>query len=206
MGGKQRPAAVHLVQVFQRGPGDRKPVIGRRPAPDLVQDHQRPVIRLIQDRRRLDHLDHEGRPPPRQIVGRADPAEQLADQPDPGRGRRHMTARLRQKGDQGVLPQEGGFPRHVRPGQQPDRRGLPVGQRAVIGDEGASPCRRKARSTTGCRPPVISKARLSSTSGSAPAFIDGKIGERGGKIDLGQARAAWAMGADASRIPAFRLS
>ena len=82
MRGKQRPAAVDVVQMLQRGPGNRQPVIGGRAAPDFVQNDQRPVIGLVQDRRRFDHFDHEGRPPPRQIIRRADPAEQLADQPD----------------------------------------------------------------------------------------------------------------------------
>ncbi len=47
-----------------------------------------------------------------------------------------MGARLRQQGDQRVLAQEGGLPGHVRPRQQPDRRGVAVRQRAVVGHKG----------------------------------------------------------------------
>ena len=82
MRGEQRPAAVDVVQVLQHRPGDRQPVVGRRPPPDLVEDDQRPRPRLVQDRRRLHHLDHEGRPPPRQVVRRPHPAEELVDDPD----------------------------------------------------------------------------------------------------------------------------
>ncbi len=72
MRGKQRAALVDVVQMLECRPGDREAVEGRGAAPDLVQDHQAFSCRLIEDRRRFDHLDHEGRPPARQIVGRAD--------------------------------------------------------------------------------------------------------------------------------------
>ncbi len=84
VGREKRPAAVHVVQMFERGPGDGKPVIGRGAAPDFVEDHQRPVVGLIEDGGGFDHLDHEGRPPARQIVGGAHAAEKLADQADTG--------------------------------------------------------------------------------------------------------------------------
>ena len=69
---KEGAAAVDLVQVLEGRPRDREAVEGRRTAPDLVQDDQAPGRRLIEDRRGLDHLDHEGRTPARQVVGRAD--------------------------------------------------------------------------------------------------------------------------------------
>ena len=132
MGGKQRPTPVHVVQMLQRRPGNRQPVIGRRPPPDLIQDHQRPVIRLIEDRRRFHHLDHEGRPAPCQIIRRPDPAEQLADQPQSGRLRRHITPDLGQQCYHRILPQKRRLTRHIRPGQQPDRRRFAFGQPAII--------------------------------------------------------------------------
>ena len=76
---------------------------------------------LVQDRRGLDHLDHEGRAAARQVVGGADPAEQLVDDADLRRRRRHEGAHLRQHRDQRVLPQVGRLAGHVRPGDQPER-------------------------------------------------------------------------------------
>ena len=40
MGSEQGPAAVYLVQVFERRPGDGQAIEGRRAAPDLIQDNQ----------------------------------------------------------------------------------------------------------------------------------------------------------------------
>jgi len=58
---EQRPAAIDLVQVFERRPGDRQPVKGRGAAADLVEDDKTLRPCLVQDRRGLDHLDHKGR-------------------------------------------------------------------------------------------------------------------------------------------------
>jgi hypothetical protein len=41
VGGEQRAAAVDLVQVLDRRPGDRQAVEGRGAAADLVEDDQR---------------------------------------------------------------------------------------------------------------------------------------------------------------------
>ncbi len=69
---EQRAAAVALMQMLDRGPGDRQAVEGRGAAADLVEDDQRPLAGLVEDHGGLDHLDHEGRAAPRQIVGGAD--------------------------------------------------------------------------------------------------------------------------------------
>ena len=45
--------------------------------------------RLMQDRRRLDHLGHEGRLSARQVILRADTSEDAIDEPDPRSRRRH---------------------------------------------------------------------------------------------------------------------
>ena len=70
---EQRAAAVDLVQMLERRPGDRQAVEGRGAAADLVEDHKAARPGLVQDRRGLDHLDHEGRAAARQIVGRRRP-------------------------------------------------------------------------------------------------------------------------------------
>ena len=69
---EQGAAAIGLMQVLDRRPGDRQPVESRGAAPDLVEDHERAPAGLIEDRCGLDHLDHEGRAPAREIVGGAD--------------------------------------------------------------------------------------------------------------------------------------
>ena len=136
--------------MLDHGPGDRQAVEGRRAPPDLIQDHQRPVRRLIEDAGRLDHLDHERRASPRQIVGRADAGEQPVDDADMRGFRRHVGAHLRHHGDQRVLAQERRFARHVRAGHQPDARilagretrrvRLRASQHAIVLDEGATAC------------------------------------------------------------------
>ncbi len=49
------------------GPGDGQPSKVAVPRADLIEDSPGCGRRLIQDRRCLDHLDHEGRPPPGEI-------------------------------------------------------------------------------------------------------------------------------------------
>jgi len=61
MRGEECAALVHLVQVFERGPGDGQAVVGGGAAADFVKDHQRTVVRLVQDRGGFDHFDHKGR-------------------------------------------------------------------------------------------------------------------------------------------------
>ena len=76
---EERAAAIDLVQVLDRGPGDGEPVERRGAAADLVEDHEGARRRLVEDGGRLDHLDHEGRASAREIVGRADAREQPVD-------------------------------------------------------------------------------------------------------------------------------
>ncbi len=140
--GEEGARAVRLVQVLDRRPGDGEAVEGRGAAADLVEDDQRALGRLVQDGGGLDHLDHEGRSSPREIVGGADAAEQAVDDADMGALRRHIAADLRQHGDQRVLAQEGRLAGHVRAGHQPDMAGVGgvVAERAVVRDEGAAGC------------------------------------------------------------------
>ena len=72
---EQRSAAIVLMQMLDRRPRDRQAVEGRGPAPDLIEDHQRALAGLVEDRGGLYHLDHEGRAPARQIIRRADARE-----------------------------------------------------------------------------------------------------------------------------------
>ena len=124
MGGEQGPAAVGLVQALDRRPGDREPVEGRGAAADLVEDDEGAGRRLVQDRRRLDHLDHEGRAAAREVVGRADPGEQAVDDADPRLAGRDEGADLGEDGEQRVLAQEGRLAAHVRAGDEEHAAGL----------------------------------------------------------------------------------
>ena len=72
MGREDRARPVDLVQMLDRRPGDGKSVERRRSASDFIENDKRPSRRAIQDRRRLHHLDHEGRTPAREIVRGAD--------------------------------------------------------------------------------------------------------------------------------------
>ena len=119
MRGEQGATAVVLVEMLRRCPGNGEAVIGRGAAPDLVQNDQRTLRRLIEDRRRLHHLDHEGAAPRRQIVARADTGEEPVDDADMRRFGGDEAAHLRQQRDDSVLAQKGGFARHVGAGEQP---------------------------------------------------------------------------------------
>ena len=89
--------------------------------------------RLGEDRRGLDHLDHEGRTAAREIVGGADAAEQAVDDADPRARGRDEAAGLGEHRDQRGLAEEGRLAAHVGAGDQPQ----PVvrAQREVVGDE-----------------------------------------------------------------------
>ena len=125
MGGEQSAAAVGIVEPLDAGLRDGEAVIGRRAASDLVEDDEAALGRLIEDRRRLDHLDHEGGAAAREIVGRADAAEQAIDHADAGGSGRHEGAHLGERGDEGVLAQIRGFAGHVGAGDDGDAAALP---------------------------------------------------------------------------------
>ena len=91
MRGEQRARFVSSAKMLGRRPGDGEPVEGRGAAPDLVEDDQAPFGRLIEDGGGLHHLDHEGGAAARQIVCRADAAEQPVHHADMRGFRRHET-------------------------------------------------------------------------------------------------------------------
>ena len=137
MRGEQRARTVRLVQMLDGRPGDGEPVEGRRAAADLVQDDEASFRRLVEDRRRLDHLDHEGRTSARQIVGGAHAAEQPIDDADMRAFRRNEASHLRQDGDQRVLAQERRFAGHVGTGDEPQPFAAVAREIAIVGHERA---------------------------------------------------------------------
>ena len=61
VGGEQTAAADAVVQMLGDRPRQRHAIEGRGAAPDLIEDDQAAPRRVIEDRRSLGHLDHEGR-------------------------------------------------------------------------------------------------------------------------------------------------
>ena len=96
MGGEQRPAAIDVMEMLDRRPGDRQAVEGRGAAADLIEDDEGALARLVEDGGGLDHFDHEGRAAARQIIGGADAAEQAVDDADARFCRGNEGAHLRQ--------------------------------------------------------------------------------------------------------------
>ena len=138
---RARAALGVAVQVLDHRPGDREAIVGRGAAADLVEDKERARGGVVQDVRRLVHLDHEGRVAAGEVVTRADAREDAVDQSQAACLRRHPAAHLRHQRDQRHLPDVGRFARHVRAGDQHQLR-LVARQRGVVGHEAA---RRAAR-------------------------------------------------------------
>ena len=82
MRGEQRAAAVDLVQMFDVAQAIESPSKVAVPRPISSRMTRLRAARLVEDRRGLDHLDHEGRAAAREIVGGADAAEQAVDDAD----------------------------------------------------------------------------------------------------------------------------
>ena len=57
---EQATAAIDVVHRLDDRPGDGETIICGRAAPDLVENDEAVLGRLGEDRRRLDHLHHEG--------------------------------------------------------------------------------------------------------------------------------------------------
>ena len=58
---RTRAKAWGVMDIFDDRPGDGEPIIGTRSASDFIQNEKRARRCVIQDIRRLDHLDHECR-------------------------------------------------------------------------------------------------------------------------------------------------
>ncbi len=110
------------MQMLDRRPRQRKPVVRRRAAAHLIQQHQRARCRRVQNRRRLRHLHHERRPPARHVIARANARIDAIHQPQPHPLRRHKAAALRHDHQQRRLAQIRALAAHVRPGDQQQRR------------------------------------------------------------------------------------
>src|SRR5262249_44961471 len=105
--GEQDAAAIYLMQIFEGRPSDGETIEGGSASADFVEDNERALACLIEDRSGLHHLDHERGAPAGEIIGSADAAEQSIDNTDMRRLRRHERAQLSKHHDQRILAKEG---------------------------------------------------------------------------------------------------
>ena len=186
MRGEDGPAAHPVVQRLKHRPGDGEPIPGGGAAPHLIQHHQGLRAGEVQDRRRLRHLHHEGGAPARQVIRRADSGEQPVHQADPRGFRRDEEAGLGEDHEQRVLPQEGGFAGHVRPGQQAD---APAGRKLrVVRDEGPGPAAGQRRGHHRVAAGGDREFRAFAEYWPAPAILGGEFGGGGLHIHRRQRR------------------
>ena len=117
-------------------PREREPVERAGAAADLVEDHEAALARVVQDVRRLGHLDHEGRLSRVDLVGAADAGEDRVEHADLGAFRGDERAHVREQRDERDLPDVGALARHVRSGDERERRARgAAAERGVVGDE-----------------------------------------------------------------------
>ena len=101
-------------------PRNRQPVVGASAAPYLVQYHQGPRRGVIENGRRLQHLDHERRLARREVVLKPDAREDPVDDADGCRLGGNEAADLRHQRDDRNLTDESRLARHVRTGKHDD--------------------------------------------------------------------------------------
>src|SRR5450759_3118060 len=92
---KDRLAPDSVVQMLAYRPGDRNSVVGRRTAPDLIEQYQASPSCRVKNGARFRHLHHEGRLAANQIVACPNPREKAIDDADPCPGCGDETANLR---------------------------------------------------------------------------------------------------------------
>ena len=162
VGREQRERAVAVVQVARDRAGEREAVEGRGAAADLVHQHQRMLGRGVDDRRRLGHLDHEGRLRVGQVVGGADAGVDRVDRPEPARRRRHERADRGEQRDQRDLAHEGALAAHVRAGddEHPARRVEPAVVRHEVAGAGLEQARLDDRMAAAARSRCTARARI----------------------------------------------
>ena len=113
-------------EILGDGPRDAQAIESRRAAADLVEHHETPGGRVVQDVGRLLHLDHERRVTAGDVVRRTDAREDAIDERNLRRAGRNERTGLRHDGEQRRLPQIRRFPAHVRAGQDHQLRGRAV--------------------------------------------------------------------------------
>ena len=117
---EERLCANLVVQMLDDRPRQAQAVERARAAPDLVEYDQAPVGGIVENVRRLGHLNHEGRLATRQVVARADAGEDTVHQVHPRALGRQKRAGVCQQRQQCHLPDVRAFAGHVRAGDDGD--------------------------------------------------------------------------------------
>ena len=185
MRGKQCPAAVFFMQMFNDCPSYRQTVKSRRTAANFIKNDKRAFIRLIQNAGGFDHLNHKGRTAARQIVRSADTGKNLVDNADMRAFAGNKGAHLRHNGNDGVLPQESRLTGHVRTGQQPNQRTV-VAQAAVVADKSAGMVTLYRLFDNRMAPVCHVKDQRIVQNRTAVVFFDGQIGQSRADVKLRQ--------------------
>ena len=131
---EERLRADLLVQMLDDAPREAEAVERAGAAADLVEDDEAPAGGVVEDVRRLAHLDHERALAPGEVVARADAREDAVEQVDPSRGGGDAAPGVREQREQRDLPDVGALACHVRPGDQRDLL-LHEVERRVVGYE-----------------------------------------------------------------------
>ena len=106
-----------LMDILHYGAGYGHTVICRCSSSDLVQKHERTGRQIVQDHRRLEHLDHEGRLAAGYVIRRTYTGEDLVAPADLRFCSRHETSYLSHQHDQRSLTQKRGLTGHIRTSQ-----------------------------------------------------------------------------------------
>ena len=113
---EQRERVVRRRERHRARPCEGQTVVGRGAAANLVHQHEARRGRVVQDVRRLAHLDHEGRVTAGEIVASANTREDTVDRADARAVCGHETANVGEQHDQRGLAHVRRFAAHVRAG------------------------------------------------------------------------------------------
>lgn len=113
---EQRPASDMLQDIVEGRVRNAHAGMQRGSTTNLVHDDERARRRLLEDRGRLDHFEHERASVAEQVVARAYAGEDTVDDPERHALGGHKRAALRQDGNHGRLPQKRALAALVGPG------------------------------------------------------------------------------------------
>ena len=128
MSGEQSLGAGARVDIFDRGPGDGKTVVGGGAAADFVEQDQGARRCGVKNRGGFGHLDHEGGAAASQVVAGSDSGEDAVHDAQSRGTCRYEGSHLRQDHDESRLSQISRLAAHVGPGhnQHGVRRGVEI--------------------------------------------------------------------------------
>ena len=122
MSGEQSLGAGARVDIFDRGPGDGKTVVGGGAAADFIEQDQGARRCGVKNRGGFGHLDHKGRTAPGEIVAGSDSGKNAIYDAQPRGTRGDEGSHLGEDYGQRRLAQVSGLPAHV--GASQDQHGV----------------------------------------------------------------------------------